>query len=91
MKHHLSLSPLPRGVLSQNRTALVDARAKRRRLEAIIRAGFSCEHCGTLAWSKHKLAEFQLRERPNDPEHPHVFCAGCAERHDVRLAQRKAQ
>lgn len=88
---HLSLTPEPRGVLSDNHAALLDAAARRARLEAILRAGFQCEACGTLAWSKHKLATFQLRDRPKEPHRPYVLCAGCTERHDVRLAQRRGK
>ncbi len=87
----LSLSPQPRAVVSQNRAALVDADERRARLEAIMASGFRCEGCGTLAWSKQKLAEFELRDRPNEPERPYVFCNGCAERYDVRLAQRSGR
>lgn len=83
----LSLAPQPRSAFTENRSALASADKRRERLEAIMAAGFRCEGCGMLAWSKTRLNEFELRDG-STPDRPHVFCKGCAEKHDVRLAQR---
>ena len=60
------------------------------RQQAIELAHDQCERCGWLAWSYTRSAQLELRERDDSAQVPHVFCAACAARFDVRLTKRKA-